>query len=275
MLLRQLSYNGLVIGPSTDIGITHLQGFRGLGDLRQSDVAVARADGFYPGVTFLGERTLTIGVVIAIADETARESAFQSLSTALWPIQQPGTLQAAGRLAFVLSPQWAYPRYVTARCIKGDIDLDVLSTLGVSEFDIEFVAADPLVYEDYLRSASIATDLPVHVEYSGSDIPNTGYSQPVITVVGPITNPVVNLDNDNGGTHTLAFSAALSWADVWTIDSKARTIVDQNGNSQYAALNPGSLWPTITPGGHTFSVTGTGFGSQQHTISWRKCWAWS
>lgn len=80
-------------------------------------------------------------------------------------------------------------------------------------------------------------------------------SQPVITIGGPITDPVItNLTNGE----VMTFEGDLASGEILEIDILKRTIRDQTGANMFKMLDVQSDWLEITPGANNIELTGTG-----------------
>jgi phage-related protein len=92
-----------------------------------------------------------------------------------------------------------------------------------------------------------------------------GTTYPIITISGPITNPVVG--NSTSG-NTLFFSGTYSALDVLEIDLYNQ-LITLNGNPARNLLISGT-WFDAPPGNSNFFFTGTGTlaGTTQATVSW-------
>lgn len=95
---------------------------------------------------------------------------------------------------------------------------------------------------------------------------------PVITLVGPVTNPVLT-HLESGAV--VAFAVTLTPSDVFVIDM-GEGIVLLNGVNRYNALVPGSRFFTLLPGQNRIRYNGTfsagAVDMTSMTVQWRTPW---
>jgi hypothetical protein len=94
---------------------------------------------------------------------------------------------------------------------------------------------------------------------------------PVMTITGPITNPVIY--NLNTGQQ-MAFTYALAAGDRLVIDAARGTVVDAAGVSRYGAVNFAlSSWWELEPGFNDLRLSGTGTDARTGlSIAWNDSW---
>ena len=101
--------------------------------------------------------------------------------------------------------------------------------------------------------------------------PGTWQVNPVIQIVGPLTNPVIT-NNTTG--EVLSMTAVITVGQTWTIDTRygQKSVIDQSGVSQISTLSDASNLATFhlasivdTPGGLN-SITVTGSSATAATI---------
>ncbi len=95
-------------------------------------------------------------------------------------------------------------------------------------------------------------------------------AQPIISIGGPITNPmIVNTSNDE----VLKFEGTVATNEVLTIDILKRTIRDQDENNKFSILDVSSDWLELTPGENVLEITGTGItASASFSIKFQHSW---
>ena len=159
--------------------------------------------------------------------------------------------------------------------------------LGWVDAVVEFVATDPVSYADELSSAAIAMGDPsVGRAYnrvypmaygaatSGSlAVSNDGTSitYPVITFVGPVTNP--SAENLTTGQR-VRFGIALVLGDTLVVDAAARTVILNGTASRYNTMtSAANQWWGLIPGINSVKYAADAFvlGSAM-TVEWRSAW---
>jgi hypothetical protein len=133
----------------------------------------------------------------------------------------------------------ADPRFYSAALKSGNYDPTLSSTGGGAALPVVF----PIVF-----STSTVTELI---------LTNNGNfkSPPILTIKGPIVNPII--DNDTTG-ESITLAATLGSSDVVVIDVNART-VKLNGASRADLLQAQSTtWWEMIPGDNKLRLRGTG-----------------
>jgi hypothetical protein len=74
-------------------------------------------------------------------------------------------------------------------------------------------------------------------------------ARPVLTISGPVLNPVVR-NNTTG--EELRFGIDVAAGDFLTVDTAARTVLLNGTANRRNALLQGSRWPRVAPGSNTF-----------------------
>src|ERR1035437_352801 len=147
MLNYQISYNGVTVGPGTEIRINSLDGLRTMPELRTSDYARLKHHGAYSGVDVLEGRIITITMTViatSAADFDAQVSALEAATVPLLTGALPMSYQLPGEVA----------RRVNARARKRALLMDPTYNLNWAKVTLEFFCPDPRIYSDALHSGS-------------------------------------------------------------------------------------------------------------------------
>jgi hypothetical protein len=281
----QSSFNGLVWGPGTDIQLVKTTGLRGLPGVRGGDEAYPRQHGSLAGLDFLDER-IFVTTLQVFAPTAPYETVLTAIAAAFQIITDP-----AKQLPYqVQLPGWAEPRQITCRPTAGGYPIDTEYQFGKAVIAVEFTAADPLLYSSTLHTASSGlpsptAGLPFPVTFPVTFGASTGGSMsvtnlgnfataPVITIVGPVTNPRVTLTNTGA---FMACTITLGSTDALVIDMAAGTITLNGTADRYNTIVTGSSWWAIPPGVSSIGVASTDSAQVAaiFTTTWRDAWGWA
>lgn len=117
-------------------------------------------------------------------------------------------------------------------------------------------------YDDMSFGPLSLTSIPV------TTITNIGNfeAQPVLTLNGPMTNPIItNALTDE----TIQFDGTIADDSTWTIDTENRTIIDQSGANQFSKLNVASDWLGLESGDNSIVMTASGLNPVFSGNAWR------
>lgn len=279
----QLSYNGLTFGAGTDIQVSEIDGLRALPAIRSGDVPRARQDGDWAGLNYLDERIITIDMEIFAPQTQTFESAVASVAAAFQNITDP-TAQLPLEFYF---RGWLESRRMLCRPTKAATPVD--STFGFQHAKpvVELTANDPLLYSSTLHSVSTGlpsptTGLTFPVTFpatfgssSGGSMSATNLGNyataPVITITGPVTNPVVTFVASGA---FMKLNLTLGPTDTLVIDMGARTVTLNGTASRYNTIVTGSSWWTIPPGTWSIGVASSDSTAVAATFTtqWRDAW---
>lgn len=142
-------------------------------------------------------------------------------------------------------------------------------------FLIGMTAADPRIYG--VTTNTLANGIVYNgytgLAYAAVSASNVGSvaTFPTISVLGPVTNPV--LTNSTSGK-VLSLTRTIAAGDRVDLDFTNRTIKTQAGTSIYSALNyTTSEWWPVNPGANTVTLTGTFVSTAaQLSVGWRDAW---
>ena len=276
------AFNGFVFGGSSSpYQILSVDGLESLPTLRVQDSDRGYQDGMFSGRDFFGGRTITMTLQIMSGNGLSAQANYNLLQAALQP-QQTGTTP----LQFQLSASDNF-QYVNARVRKGMATIDPDYTYGKIKAQYEFYCPDPRYYDYTTQIATMTYTAPLGRTYprvypltygGGSQtqtaaITNNGQTAtyPIITIYGPVTNPVVGSTTANAA---LSFNYTMAQSDVIVIDLQYKTIL-LNGNPARNLLLGSSQWFAATPGANYFYFTGTGttYGVTNATVQWNNAYA--
>lgn len=188
-------------------------------------------------------------------------------------------------LQFQLSPAGSLQR-VNARVRQNRTLVDPDYTFGFIKSQYTFFCADPRYYDDTAQTASMIVGNPLGRTYNriypllyggGSSatttsITNNGWATtyPVITLNGPITNPI--LGNTTQGYY-ITIQGTYANTDIIVIDLDNK-LITLNGATARNLISGGSNWFSAPPGTSQFYLTGTGTlaGTTAATVSWRSAY---
>jgi hypothetical protein len=247
------SYNGLAFGPFTPFPILEPKGLEDLPPVRSSDQPKSTDHGSFMGVDLSDERTVDITFRLAATD-----GLYTTLDSLIAQLQAATPVNAANAPLYFDGSS----RLINARVRKREVPRKVDMVGLVSEVAVEWVAADPRVYDATLQQIVV----PLPSSGSGITFPivfpavfgtagtggqinltNTGtFPTPwVAQIQGPVINPVIT--NLTTGQY-LSLAISLAQTDTLVIDFGARTITLNQTASRRGAMQPGSSWWLIPPG---------------------------
>ena len=270
----QLSFNGLTFGAGTDIQLVSATGLRALPPARVADQNRPRAHGAFAGLAYLGERTITLQLLVSVTTSADWETVLQNLAAAFQPIPDPANLLAL----MVQLPGWSFPVQVMCRPTRYEVPVNLAYSHHYATVAVELIAPDPMWYGP---TVTVTTTLPsptsgapfpwsFPVSFGSSSggsisVANTGnaYTSPLFQIQGPCTNPWVQFASSR-----LTVDITLASTDALVLDSGAHTITLNGTASRYNDLQVGSQWFTCPPGTSTVR-----FGSGDSTAVAATCTA--
>jgi phage-related protein len=275
------AFNGFVFGGAgSPYQITSVDGLEALPDIRTQDDNRGYFDGMFSGRDFLGGRHITINLLILAGNGNTAQKNYNLFQAAVQP-QTTGTTP----LQYQLSPTDGLQRvYARTRTSRASIDPEY--SYGYIKAQYSFFCPDPRYYDDSLNTATMTVTNPLgrnynktyNITYGGGSnatsttVTNAGWATtyPVITLVGPVTNPTIG-SSTQGTSITLSGTYASTDTIVIDLDSKLVTL---NGASARNLLSGTSNWFSAAPGSNQFYMTGTGTlaGTTSATITWRNAY---
>lgn len=270
------SFNGLNFGAGTSFGVFQREGLEDLPAIRSSDEDRPQEHGQFAGVDYVGPRQVILGLR-AVARDLAT---FDNLK------QQ---LQAAFQVSASEIPLYFdnSTRMVKARCRRRQIPLELGKKLMAADVLVEFLATDPRIYDAIVTQASIGlptntggmtfpASFPLAFGSVGTGglltLVNSGTfpTRPVLTIQGPIDNPVV--ENVTAG-RLLSFGISLASTDSLIVDLDARSVLLNGTASRRSSLRTGSSWWELAPGSSTIRFRANTYqAGAVLTVSYRSAW---
>lgn len=250
--------------------VRDLVGVKGYGSLRNGDIERARAHGNVPGPQFSTERVITATVPL-----------FGSTLSDLEQAMDAALVVRSDELPLLWRLRGAEVRRVDARVREFAMAVDRDYSIGVSRAIIQFVASDPRIYANDLRSASTGVGsvtggqgFPLSFPHgfgtatAGTITAQNDGTSPapwVATLTGPLTSPFIDLVGADG---LLAFAGfELAAGETLVIDSLARTVLLGGTTSRFSALTTRD-WFDLPPGSSTVGL-GAVSGSGSLSLAWR------
>lgn len=214
--------------------------------VRQQTVAFEGADGGWIDASYQDMRTVSLEGRI-YASPTALETYLDQLKA---------------NFTRNLTPQPLYfgtdagMRMVLAKCLGLRASKSRLRSMGVVEFQVQFICEDPRIYTPTL----VSVNLPGTLTLNGNRD-----SVGTITINGARTNPSITL-----GATTFTFDYTLTDGNSIVIDLRDRTVILNGTTNLRGKMTVTGPWPKLVPGNNVFTVGGTGAGTI--TVSARSAW---
>lgn len=267
----QFQFGSFAFGSGTPFAVLDVDGLEGLPALRVQDDNRGFNDGAFSGRDFYEGRTLVFTIHTFAGDGNSAQTNYNLLQAALLP-QQQGT-QA---LQFLLSPSET-AKTINARVRANKTLVDIDYTLGMIRSQWTFYCPDPR-YFDITPTAVDLSPQPL-----GGRIYNRTYNLSygfgsnqvqtyttnlgrvnaggVVTVTGPITNPVIGSVTQN---KYLTVNTTLSSLQTLTLDLTNKTVTVYDASTSATTnvrnlLSNGSSWFDIQPGSNGLYLTGSAY----------------
>jgi phage-related protein len=271
------AFNNQVFGGTgSPYQILSVDGLESLPSIRNQDDNRGYHDGMFTGRDFLNGRVISIIFNTFGDNNGSAQTNFNTIQSILLP-QTSGTTP----LYFKFPNSPTSEQFVEARVRNLRTTVDPNYTYGYITSQVDFFCPDPNYYNNNLQTSVMQISAALgrtynktfNKTYGGGSatvtttISNIGWgtTYPIITISGPITNPVVG--NSTSG-NTLYFSGTYSALDVLEIDLYDQ-LITLNGAPARNLLISGT-WFDAPPGNSNFFFTGTGTlaGTTQATVSW-------
>jgi hypothetical protein len=279
--------DGTAVGAGCPVGFTEVTNLRGSGELRDADLDVPDGDGALPGLSLVGAKT--VGITFSMtAPAGGLEAALGTLVRNWQNVPDPGAapLRAGQYLAAIAAgqnptsalqfqlPGRPVPLLAIGRPGKLDLPVGIDYQYGQVDVPAEWKILDGLVYDATVNTAtanlpmkSSAATFPLTFPISwGQSSNNTlqavnagNYTaKPVFVITGPATTPrIVNVATGQ----YLRLNLTLVAGDVVVINTQSKS-VKLNGANRNNALDYGSTFHTVPPGGAAFSFASQGVGTE-------------
>lgn len=247
-----------------------------------SSVRVTQSDrqqdhGVWLAPTYLGDRPLTLTGTISAMSQADLDTAIDQL------------LAACSLTDTTLVVNDSTPRQATVRRSGKPIIQRITDTLAT--YSLLMTAADPRRYETTLQQ--VVTGLPVtsgglalpatlpwtlSATTTGSvSATNRGTfdTSPVLTLTGPVSQPVISARYADGSLRQLTYYGAdLATGESLVIDTDARTVMQGGASRRRYMRFTGGEWPTI-PAGQTvvYTLQAAAYNATARlSVAWRSAW---
>jgi hypothetical protein len=256
------SFNGQVFGGAgSPYQVLSVDGLESLPGIRNQDDNRGYADGMFSGRDFLAGRMVSIIFNTFGSAGASAQDNYNVIQRALLP-QTQGTTP----LYFALSDK-DVEQVIYARVRALQTNIDPNYTYGYITSQVQFFCPDPSYYSSNTQTANLAYSPPTgriynrvyNLVYGGgsatitTNVQNTGWGQtyPLITLYGPIDNPVLGNSTQNA---QLNFNVSMSASDVLVVDLYNK-LITFNGTPARNLLISGT-WFSAQPGTNLFFLTG-------------------
>jgi phage-related protein len=271
------AFNNQVFGGAgSPYQILSVDGLESLPSIRNQDDNRGYHDGMFTGRDFLNGRVISIIFNTFGDNNGSAQTNYNTIQRILLP-QTSGTTP----LFFKFPNSPTSEQFVDARVRNLRTTVDPNYTYGYITSQVDFFCPDPNYYDNNLQTSVMQISAALgrtynktfNYTYGGGSatvtttISNIGWgtTYPIITINGPITNPVVG--NSTSGD-TLYFTGTYSALDILEINLYDQ-LITLNGAPARNLLISGT-WFDAPPGNSNFFFTGTGTlaGTTQATVSW-------
>jgi phage-related protein len=256
------SFNGQVFGGAgSPYQVLSVDGLESLPGIRNQDDNRGYADGMFSGRDFLAGRMVSIIFNTFGSTGASAQDNYNVIQRALLP-QTQGTTP----LYFALSDK-DVEQVIYARVRALQTNIDPNYTYGYITSQVQFFCPDPSYYSSNTQTANLAYSPPTgriynrvyNLVYGGgsatitTNVQNNGWGQtyPLITLYGPIDNPVLGNSTQNA---QLNFNVSMSSSDVLVVDLYNK-LITFNGTPARNLLISGT-WFSAQPGTNLFFLTG-------------------
>lgn len=276
------SFNNLVFGGAgSPYQIQSVDGLEAIPGIRSQDDNRGYADGMFSGRDFLASRTISI-IFLCLGTETATaQENFNVIQRALLP-QTFGTTP----LYFQLSGD-AGTQVINARVRNFQSSVDPNYTYGYIVAKVDFFCPNPAYFNTNTQTALLQYLQPTGRVYNRvynlvydpatlvktTTVSNNGWYEayPVITLYGPITDPILGNETTN---NYLYFDVAMTGVDVLVVDLYNK-LITLNGVSARNLLLTGT-WFAAPPGNSIFTLEGdpgsTVIDETYATVEWQSAY---
>lgn len=271
------AFNGQVFGGAgSPYQIQSVDGLEALPGIRNQDDNRGYHDGMFTGRDFLNGRTISI-IFNTFGDSNgSAQTNYNTIQRTLLP-QTSGTTPLYFKMPNISTNE----QFIQARVRALRTTVDPNYTYGYITSQVDFFCPDPNYYNNNLQTSVMAISAALGRTYNktfnytyggGSStitttITNSGWATtyPIITITGPITNPIVG---DLTSGNALYFTGTYSALDTLEIDLYNQ-LITLNGAPARNLLITGT-WFDAPPGNSLYYFTGTDTlaGTTQATVSW-------
>lgn len=279
---RQILWNDLLMGDGTPFHVQSVEGLHDTPGVRRGDTGRARRHGSFPGAEYLEARTITATIEIDGDDTSYSGDIWDDFSRAHvvaeglvrpWQVKLPGL--AGGRAIIV-----------NARCARLALPTDQDYTQGQGHADVQWLAADPRLYDANETEVSTAVadagatrelwpwEWPITWGGAASGGTMTATNEGefpapwTATLTGPLTNPRLELA---GSGEYLRLDATIASGETVELDSIDESILLGGTVARDNWLRTGSSWFELAAGVNQLRFSAQA-GTGSIAVTFRSVW---
>lgn len=264
------TFNGLTLNNKTGddrYRITQINGLHSA-DIRDSRENLTSRDGEIASNSYYGGRTITLQGRIE-----SRHNRIHGLRLMQYEMVKAFSPLRESTLFIDCGALGGWDTQINCRQSQPlQMSEEVKSFQHFRDFMITLRASDPRIVSQEIQTSNY-TASGTSVSATISTLNNMGnyYASPVITLVGPLTNPTVTIGGD-----IISFkpSTTIATGNSIIIDTDKGTVVDQTGINKYSLLDINTRLPVLSPGLNPiiFIASGMTAGTSQLNIEYRHSW---
>lgn len=271
-------FRNLAFGAGTDFIVEEVQGLLSMPAVRDTDTDRQSADGATPGLVTFGKRTIAFDMIILGSAGLDIEG---KLGLARTTFQPPQRRKSNVMEPFVFMRPGEPKKVIYVRCTKRDFTSSYETARGKAEGSVELVAPDPTIYSFEVHSQSTGIAAAATVNGAGEIFNNAGDNRegtlPLLTLTGPMTDPIVqNLDDDG---RQFKLQGIFDADDQIRVDFKTRIVEKRSGTDpwveDYSLVRNDSEWWTMVPGDNTIVFARSAGNTATQAIlnvKWQDAW---
>lgn len=260
----EYSYNGFTFGGAQLSQVFEVLGLTEMPAIREDLSDKVGGHGGFSFMDRLSMRRVTFSGDVVATTMAALEAERNTMQTAFGPqaavlplvFKRPG-LPGSGQHRIYAKPS------------RLALPLNLGYSLAYGQWSVQFLAEDPLIYDDAESSVVTPVTTPSGIANAGN-IASNFHS---VKVDGPGTTFTLRQSVDT--TKKLIINTTLAGGEFFTVNFLDRTIIDNTSASLYGSVDPTSVWWDI-PAAATTNVqliVGSGStGATQATWKWRSAW---
>lgn len=273
-----ISSTSSIFGAGTDVGLISVSGLRDLPSIRQGNVNRGQRDSMWPGLNFVGERTVRIDYQITKTSE-ATETTLRAVTAAHQNVIDPATIcmtagdylrqkSGSGTVKPIYSgmvqlPNRADPLIFFGRPVRFSAPIDTNFQFGRVDISTEWSCPDGLLYDNIIISGQCGLPNPTagatfpatfDITFGSSSggsfqLDNTGAytTAPFFTITGPVSYPIIT--NQTTGQQ-IKLNIAIGPSDKLTVDCQSGTVT-LNGANRNNAVDITTTFFGLLPGLNT------------------------
>lgn len=273
-----ISSTSTIFGAGTDVGLISVSGLRDLPLIRQGNVNRGQRDSMWPGLNFVGERTIRIDYQITRTSDLT-ENTLRTVTAAHQNVIDPNDIcMTAGDYlrqkanvgatkpvyaGMVQLPNRANPLIFFGRPVRFAAPIDANFQYGRVDINTEWSCPDGLLYDNTIISGQCGLpnptagatfpatfDLTFGSSSGGSfQLQNTGAytTAPFFTITGPVAYPIIT--NQTTGEQ-IKLNITIGPTDTLAIDCQSGTVT-LNGANRNNMVDITTTFFGLLPGQNT------------------------